>query len=178
MLFANASQYQLSWANRKPIMQADDIAALSAEDIAEFGYGEHLLVFAWRRMDAQGTDAAVMPEEFAQACGEDAGEVFNTFCSFLKALAFAGRRGLTLGAPGCLSITADEKMVLTLIAAAQAEMPALLEAHLRWLAEPEKRHVLELATSALAAALEANGLAFTRPAADLPAGKECKIAVA
>lgn len=140
--------------------EAADLAA----EARGFGYGEHLLVWSWRRIASGRAHCPVMAREFAEACGEDAAEVFLTFCTFLKALAFATRRQLTIGAPGSLAITPDERQILTLIAAAQAETRSLFEAHLRWLTRPERRHVLELAAGALATALMVNELHLAVPA--------------
>lgn len=142
-------------------------ARLLGGEILGFGYAEHLLVWSWRRL-ATGRCCPLMVDEFTAACGEDGPEVFVTFCIFLKALAVASRKQFAIGAPGCLAITADERQVLTLLAAAQAESPALLEAHLRWIAAPEKRHVLQIATGGLARALAENELGIALPALDMP----------
>jgi hypothetical protein len=133
-----------------------------------FGYPEHLLIWSWRRIAIGKSCCPVMMDEFAAACGEDGPDVFVTFCTFLKALAVASRRQFTIGAPGCVAVTADERQVLTLLAAAQAQSPALLEAHLRWMAVPGKRHVLEIATGALARALAFNELRVALPKHEIP----------
>ncbi len=133
-----------------------------------FGYVEHLLVWSWRRIATGRACCPLMMDEFADACGEDGPEVFVTLCTFLKGLALAGRRQLVIGAPGCLAVTPDERQVLTLLAAAQAGAPALLEAHLRWIAIPEKRHILEIATGAFARALNTNDLRIALPAQAMP----------
>ena len=150
------------------MMLAERVAAPEAADMRGFGYGEHLLVWSWRRIAAGRADCRLMAREFGDACGEDAAEVFATFCTFLKALGFACRRRLAIGEPGAPAVTADERQVLTLIAAAQAATPALMEAHLRWLTEPDRRHVLQIAAGALANALKANELRLALPKPDRP----------
>jgi hypothetical protein len=144
------------------MMLAGREAADTATEAREFGYGGHLLVWSWRRIASGRAHCPVMARQFARACGEDAAEVLLTFHTFLKALAFAARRQLAIGAPCALAITPDERRILTLIAAAQAEMPGLFEAHLRALARPERRHVLQLAAGALATALLVNELRLGR----------------
>lgn len=151
---------------------------LVAGEVLSFGYAEHLLVWSWRRIAMGRSCCSLMMEQFADACGEDGPEVFVTFCTFLKALAVASRRQFVIGTPGCLAVTADERQVLTLLAAAQAETPALLEAHLRWIAIPEKRHVLEIGTGALARALALNQLQVALPAHAAPIACERPLAVA
>ena len=127
------------------------------------GYGEHLLVWSWRRIVTGKIHCPVMEKEFADACGEDAGAVFLLLCSFLKALAAASRRPLTIRAPDPFSVTSDERQILTLLAAAQAADDALLQAHLRWLAHPARRHELERTARALADAFATNNLPLTLP---------------
>jgi hypothetical protein len=83
-------------------------------------------------------------------------------------LGLASRRPLTIGTPGSLAVTADERQVLTLVAAAQADRPALFEAQLQWIARREQREVLRIAAKALAAALAANDLRLALPPAEPP----------
>lgn len=152
-------------------------APLLGADVPGFGYAEHLLVWSWRRM-AQGRHCPLLLDEFTQACGENGPEVFVTLCIFLKALGVASRKRLVIGAPGCLAITEDERQVLTLLAAAQAESPALLEAHLRWIAASGKRHILQIATGALAQAFADHDLRIALPAYAMPSLCERPRAVA
>jgi len=149
---------------------------LAAEDGQDtpsgFGFGEHLLLWSWRRMAAGRSFCPLLMDDFAAAFGDDGPEVFATFCTFLQALAVASRKPLTIGAPGCSEITADERQALTLIAAAQAEAPVMLEAHLRWIAFPEKRLLLRIAVNALARALAVNEMVLDLPERILPTACE------
>jgi len=158
-------------------MQAIRIADFEAEDVMSFGYTEHLLVKSWRRL-AVGSPGPLTMREFDESCGADAAEVFLTFSIFLKALAVASRRPLAIGMPGSLSVTASERQVLTLLAAAQGATPTLFKAHLRWLAHSEQRHILEIAAGALATALKVNGLHLAIPAVAAPSVCERKLAIA
>lgn len=143
-------------------------AAPPPDSAAAFGYAEHLLIWSWRRVAANREMTPLIGREFADSCGEDAGEVFATFCALLRALAFAGRRVLAVGHPGSLAVTPDERQLLNLVAAAQEGRETLFEAHLRWLAKPEARDVLAMAARGMAAALSANGLTLTLTAVDAP----------
>jgi hypothetical protein len=80
-----------------------------------------------------------------------------TFCTLLAALAYASRRPLSAGHPGCAWLTGDERQLLTLIAAAQAEDQDLFEANLRWLARADLRASLAMTANAFANALRAHG---------------------
>ncbi len=144
----------------------------------EFGYAEHLLIWAWRRMAAGQSRRPLIDREFRDAFGEDADEVLATFAVFLDALAYASRRKLAVGFPGCSGLTADEWRVLALMAAAQNDRPALFDAHLIWLARCEARQIMTIGVGALASAFSAHGLCLTCPPATRPAPCARLIAVA
>jgi hypothetical protein len=129
-----------------------------------FGYAEHLLIWSWRRIAAGQGACPIIARVFVDGCGEDAPEVLATFCAFLRALAYASRRPLRIGHPGCMALTGDELQVLNLIAAAQADHRAFVTAHLRWLAQADLRGILEITAHALATAFLANELRLALPA--------------
>lgn len=151
------------------MMPTGPTAAPAAADVRGFGYGEHLLVWSWRRIVAGRVHCPVMAQEFVDACGDDAREVFVTLCTFLQALGHASRRQLALQAPDPFGVTSDERQVLTLLAAAQADDRTLFQAHLSWLARPQQRHALKIAACALATALRANRLVLPLPQHAIPA---------
>jgi len=151
------------------MMPGGQAAVRADADLREFGYGEHLLVWSWRRIVAGRVQCPVMAQEFADACGSDAGEVFLTLCTFLKTLAFASRRQLVLRPPDPFGVTSDERQILTLLAAAQSEDHTLFQAHLRWLAPPERRAELQIAAHALATAFKVNNLPLALPPSNMPA---------
>lgn len=128
-------------------------------------YVEHLLIWAWRRIAGGRVDCPVMAREFTDACAEDGRELLITYCTFLRALAFARRRPVAVGLPGRVALTIDERRVLSLLAALQADEPARLEAHLRWMSTPARRLDLRIAAAALARALAVNGLLLAPPPA-------------
>ena len=144
-------------------MILNDLEAHAAEDMSGLTEGEQLVVRSWRRVAAERIDGPLLAREFERACGEDAAEVFATFCTFLRALACASRRHLRIGHPGCSTLTLDERQLLTVIAAAQAGDETRLEANLRWLARAELRVALAIAVSALGTALAAHGYCLPLP---------------
>ena len=144
------------------MVQANQAAARAPEAL-RFGYGDHLLVWAARRITAGQDEYGAIVREFSQACGADAGEVLATLCTFLAALRGASRRDLQFGDPGSMSLTGDERQLLTLIAAVQAGSAAHFEAHLTWLTNAELREELGIAARALATALKANDLSLSPP---------------
>ncbi|MDE1149759.1 MAG: hypothetical protein PW843_24680 [Azospirillaceae bacterium] len=145
-----------------------DAVTAKSDHVPEFGPGEHLLVWALRRM-VQGKDyGPLVGREFADTCGEDGREVLATLHTFLLALIHTCRRELAIGHPGCPSLTADERQVLMLVAAAQNGKEAQFDAQLRWLALENDRPTLAMTARALAGALRVNSLTLVPPAAQLP----------
>lgn len=144
---------------------------LGIDEVLGFGYGEHLLVWAWRRLAIGRGDCPLLVREFDAACGEDGPEVLATLAFFLQVLARASRRRLAIGPPCCLALTADERQVLTLLAAAQTDHSAVFEAHLRWLATRDARPALAIGARALATAFGVHELQLPLP--PLPAPERC-----
>jgi hypothetical protein len=141
-----------------------DERTFGIDDGLGLGHAEHLVVWAWRRMVAGHGDCPVLMREFAAACGENGPEVLATLAVFLQILARASRRRLVVGPPVCLALTADERQVLTLLAAAQAGHCAAFDAHLGWLARRETRPALSIGARALANAFADHELELPLPA--------------
>ncbi len=129
----------------------------------ESSYSEHLLVWSWRRLINGRPDCPVVAHEFAEACGQNEEKALLALCFFLKVLAGASRRRLAFFAGDPFSVTSDERQVLTLLAAAQAEDGVLFDAHLRWLAGPSQRPALQAATKTLVTILRECNLLLARP---------------
>jgi hypothetical protein len=125
--------------------------------LAALGDSESLIVRTYRKILLGNKDCPILARDFAALYGADAGEIYLTFCTLLYALAYASRRPLRVGYPGCVSLTSDERQLLILIAAAQAEDNACFEGHLRWLTRRELRSSLLITLNAFANALRAHG---------------------
>jgi hypothetical protein len=144
---------------------------VETDTLAAFGYSERLLVRSLRRIASGKGCCPFISREVAALCGEEALEVVATCGTFLQALSFAGRRRLTFAKPGSAGITPDERQLLELVAATQAGRTELFEAHLRWLARPERRPVLKIAAGAVATAFAVNELRFAPPRMAAPAAR-------
>jgi hypothetical protein len=129
---------------------------------------ESLIVRTWRKLLSGHGNCPVIARDFMDACGTEAVEVLATFGTVLRALAYASRRRVSIGYPGCGMITNDERQLLTLIAAAQAEDEACFEAHLRWMARADLRQALAIAVSAFATALREHGHYLPLPIGMMP----------
>jgi hypothetical protein len=135
--------------------------------------GEHLMIWTLRRLVARKGLCPLTLMEFTEICGEGAPPVLAIFQSFLGIAGQASRRHVSVGYPGYVGLTADERNMVALIGAAQAEAHERLAAHLLWQAKPEARHDLGIAAQGLAKVFAAHGLDFTgcreQPAVSRPA---------
>ncbi len=134
--------------------------SLGIDEALGFGYGEHLLVWGWRRLADGRRDCPVLAREFTEAFGEDAAEVLATLAVFLRVLGRGSRKRLVVGPACCLALTADERQVLNLVAAALNGHEAAFEANLVWLVRSEFHPALGVGARALASAFALHGLSL------------------
>jgi hypothetical protein len=130
-------------------------------DMVGLTYGEHLMIWGLRRIvTGRGVDGLFL-DECRHAFGDDGADAAGGICLFLCLLGRSARRVFEIGSPGALVLTRDERQILTLLAAAQADDEAgdqiRLQAHLRWVATPAHRPALVRATMALARLLAVHG---------------------
>ena len=136
-----------------------------AATAAQAAARDHLLLAAWRKIVIGETNCPVLALELGAACGGGAAATHGAILAFVTALAYAGRRRLRVGTPGCPGMTRDERQLLDLVAAAQDGAETAVEAHLRWLTRPDLRAAVIVATAALAAVLTAQHLTVRQPQA-------------
>lgn len=134
-----------------------------------------LIVRTFRKILLGNRNCPALARDFVLAYGADAAEVYMTFRTLLAALAYASRRPLSAGHPGCERLTGDERQLLNLIAAAQAEDADLFEANLRWLARAELRTSLTMTANAFAHALTAHGQMLPVMRVPLPLDNESQL---
>ena len=127
-------------------------------DIACYDHGRRLLTSVWRKIVVGETDCPVTRRELFATCGGDAAAMHAAIVTFVSALAYAGRRRIKVGYPGCPGLSGDERQLLALLAAAQVNDRLGMEAHLRWLTRYDLRYAVVLAAEALAETLLGNGL--------------------
>lgn len=143
---------------------------LTAPDrLDDLTQGEHMLLWAFRALAIGARDRRLIHRQFDEACGPAGVEALAALGVFVRELALGGRRKVTLAAPGSLSITRDEQLILALFAAAQAEDYARLEAHLAWLLAGEPRPPFAAAACLTAQALGMNGYVLRLPTVEVSA---------
>ena len=92
-----------------------------------------------------------------------ASHIRDALTLFLKSLSQGCRRMLTVSYPGCADITADERQMIAILAAMQAEDDALLRSHLSWLVKKDYRSCVLDAAQILAELLKQQGLYLALP---------------
>ncbi len=126
-------------------------------DMIGLTYGEHLIVWGMRRIvTGQGVDGLFL-DECRHAFDTDGVEAAGALCVFLCLLGRSARRAFEIAPPGALALTRDERRILTLLAAAQADDAAWLNAHLRWTSTPGTRPALTEAAVTLGRLLADHG---------------------
>jgi hypothetical protein len=140
----------------------------SGEDCVEL-----LLVWSWRKIVSSRGNCPGIEREFTEWAGEAGRDMLLTYAAFLKALGHGSRRPLTIGHPGLLGFTRDERQVIALLAAAQAGDDTWLSAHLEWLIRADCQCTATIAARTFARLLADHGvkLALTEatPAEQRPA---------
>lgn len=142
------------------------IQALNYQDDSSFSCGNHLLLWAWRRVAFGQGECPLLAREFVDACGEDGIDVLAMLQVFLHAIGIASRRRLALGMPGGFTLTRDEERVLRLLACARAGDRCHFESDLDLLVDENLREAVSIAAYGLAKAFAVNGLMLRMPEAE------------
>ncbi|WP_304219437.1 hypothetical protein [Phenylobacterium aquaticum] len=126
--------------------------------------GEHTLIWAFRALAFGAGGCPLLKRQFADCCGPIGTETLNALTVFVRELGLHGRRKVTLCAPGSYALSCDERLLLALFGAAQAEDYARMEAHLAWLLADAPRPPFGAAACLVAQAFGMNDLTLRVPA--------------
>ncbi len=146
------------------------------EDIRDLHRPEHLLVLALRATAMGCGDCPAIRQGFLTACGAEGEQARMAFFLLVRQIGVTGRRRLRLHVPGCVCLSADERAIVAVVAAAQDALHTgsedRLRAHLRWLVEQEPSPGFLEAARCVAGVLQNHGhrlpLRLTRPAPIAP----------
>lgn len=132
--------------------------------ITELAEAERLVLRAARNLEDPLSCPGFVALEFHAACngGPDGWAAFEALHGLLQLLAARGRRPLRLNPVDAPMASPQERCLLALVGACQAENPAHVEALLRWLLPPVARAAAADHARRLAAALKRSGL-FLHP---------------
>lgn len=125
--------------------------------------GEHTLIWAIRALAFGAGACPLLKRQFADCCGPIGSETLNALTVFVHELGLHGRRKVTLCAPGSYRLSCDERLLLALFAAAQAEDYGRMEAHLAWLLADAPRPPFGAAACLVAQAFGMNDLTLRVP---------------
>ncbi len=131
--------------------------------VADLTEGEHMIVWSLRRIAVAKTWCPLIDFELARIFKKHQGDVRAAFQQLVSILADHGRRRLRLGLPGMPTLTVDEKLILAILAAAQAQEPIRLKAHLTWLLGRSETQKLFPVVTVIAAGLALNGFPIRTP---------------
>lgn len=139
--------------------------------------GEHTVILAIRSIACGAGSCRILTRQFDDVCGPMGAQTLNALTVFVQDLARHGRRRITLGAPGCCGLSQDERLILAIFGAAQAEDYSRLDAHLAWIAAGEPSTCLGGAVCLVAEAFAMNGLVLRAPdpAAPPARGRPCPV---
>jgi hypothetical protein len=127
------------------------------------GYGELLLMIAWRKLIAGQGRCPSLLRELASIPGCQPQDLLRTLAIFFGALNDGCRRPLSVAPIGCSAPTHDERHILALLAASQTEDADLVSAHLTWLARPAHQKAVAIAARILGRMLAKADIILSRP---------------
>lgn len=130
----------------------------------DFGCAEHLLLWACRRSRLGVPFSLDLAEEFVDTCGEDGIEVLFALDLFVQAIASTTLRRPEFGEPVAHTLTEDERLLVTLLAACQAGLPDIAQHCLDQLVDTKCRSFVMMAAGTLAKAFAINALDLHIPA--------------
>lgn len=149
-------------------MDGDERTETAGHGAASHDDAGRLLIWTLRRL-------VLRPEQpcaaLAGALAESGGggcDPLATLRIFVDVLRRTARGRIEVGRPGWPQMTADERRLVLLVAAAQHDDRPRLDALLSWFARHEARHELAIVAHALAAALAARNLRLPRRLPDVP----------
>jgi hypothetical protein len=129
----------------------------------EEGYGELLLLIAWRKLIAGQGRCPALLRELAKMPGSQPEDLLRTLAIFFGALNDGCRRPLSVAPIGCSAATHDEQHILALLAASQQDQTDLVAAHLLWLVQPSHQKAVGVAARILGLMLKKADIILTTP---------------
>lgn len=133
-----------------------------ADDVRGLSRAEHLVLFGVRAAALGHEDCPALHRTFAALLGGEADAALCNLLVFVRVVGASTTRRLRLHAPGCCAVADDERLVLWVIAAAQASLADgrddELRAHLAELLDHAPCEASLMAAQCLAAALTLSGL--------------------
>ena len=133
--------------------------------VPKLGLGTGLVMMSFRACALGRTECCAIVEGYERAFGLDGPATLSDMQNLTSVLGNDGRRKLTITAPGCARITADELSIVAMFAAAQADDAAGRDAHLLWLLAKSPGRQVSALVSRIADTFGRHGLHIKAPPA-------------
>ena len=101
-----------------------------AGDLRDLSQAEHLVLFGVRAVALGHGDCPALHRAFSGLLGAEADAALAHLLVFVRLIGAAGGRRIRLHAPGCCGVSGDERLILDVIATAQASLAGEDEGHL------------------------------------------------
>ena len=141
------------------------IRVYRCSEVSDLSEGARLALWSMRALATGTREALTVRWKFEHEFGATAGDLFADLTRFMTALNAHCRREISLAPIGCEKLMADERSLVAVLGAAQAEDMECLMAHLRWLLVGGPQSTIVLAAMRLTARLAGLGCPVEFPAA-------------
>ena len=102
-------------------------------ELPDLGIGAGMIVWGFRASAAGRARCCVLTQGFDKALGEAGPMGLGGLAALAREIGFRGRRKVSLSAPGCIRVTADELSLIACVSTAQSGQFHEMTAHLSWL---------------------------------------------
>ena len=138
------------------------VAEPIATDLRELRYVQHFCVWALRTSVACSPTCRILIREFDRAFAGDIEEGLGAYHALIRHLG-RGRRKVSIGRPGHVELTHDERSLLAILAAAQAGDRERFLAHARFFMGHDRLDDLYAGARAFTGRLRDKGHFFSKP---------------
>ena len=133
--------------------------------VPKLGVGTGLVIMSFRACALGRAKCCPIIEGYERAFGLEGPTTLSDMHNLTSVLGNDGRRKLTITAPGCARLTADELSIVAMFAAAQADDAAGRDAHLLWLLAKSPGKQVSALVSRIADTFARHGLRIKAPPA-------------
>lgn len=133
--------------------------------VPQLGVGAGLVMMSFRACALGRAKCCMIIEGYERAFGLEGPATLSDMHDLTSVLGNDGRRKLTITAPGCARLTADELSIVAMFAAAQADDAAGRDAHLLWLLAKSPGKQVSTLVSRIAGTFARHGLNIKAPPA-------------
>ncbi|MEM9617781.1 MAG: hypothetical protein AAF936_07435 [Pseudomonadota bacterium] len=101
--------------------------------LQQLGTGAGFAIWGFRAIAIGHSDCPALLRGYERMFGEDYPPALGALHLLARSIGCRGGRRVSLAAPGCCGVTADELSLIAMLSAAQKHNPDRRDAHLRWL---------------------------------------------